>query len=340
MTRLLRPLLAILLLSLSAAWLVPSGAARTASADEDTAATVTWGVRPATIERYGENRPNFVHDVDPGDVLRDAMIVTNHGTDALTLAVYAADGFTTSAGTLDLVPAGQESIDLGAWVSTVPEVTVPAGERVRVPFTIRVPEDATPGDHSGGIVTSLATERTQGLSVDRRLGSRMHVRVSGDLMPSLKVEDLRVEYDGTANPIGRGEATVAFRLVNDGNVRVSGTQEVRVAGPFGSGVRSRRVDVPEMLPGTQLDFEVVLDRVLPMLRLGAEVTVSPQVERTEAEAEPIVAEAGAWAVPWSGLLGLAVLAALAWLARWRSRRIRIATERRVEAAVEAALIGR
>ncbi len=72
-------------------------------------------------------------------------MVANRGKDPLTLGVYAADGFTTEAGQLDLVTKGAKSIAVGAWVHAGKDsVTIPAGKTVKVPFTVTIPENATP----------------------------------------------------------------------------------------------------------------------------------------------------------------------------------------------------
>ena len=44
------------------------------------------------------------------------MVVANRGPAPLTLSVYAADGFTTDAGQLDLLTRDKKSIAIGAWV--------------------------------------------------------------------------------------------------------------------------------------------------------------------------------------------------------------------------------
>ncbi|WP_232519835.1 DUF916 domain-containing protein [Actinosynnema pretiosum] len=149
--------------------------------------------------------------------------------------MYAADAFTTSPGQLDLLPAGTPSERVGTWVSFGQgEVTVQAGQTVPVPFTVSVPTTAIPGDHSGGVVTSLGVaDASSGITVDRRLGSRVHVRVGGALAPSLEVRDLTVDCAGSANPVGAGSAKVSYTVVNTDNTRLTATQSVRVEGPFG-----------------------------------------------------------------------------------------------------------
>ncbi|GAA3850736.1 hypothetical protein GCM10022243_15720 [Saccharothrix violaceirubra] len=296
--------------------------------------SVTWGVRPAGTD----GRPNYGYSAAPGDTIRDAVAIANHGDRPITLLVYAADGFTTTSGQLDLLPAGQPSTDLGTWVALAQsQVEVPARSAVEVPFTITVPADAGPGDHSGGIVTSLAVpESSGGVRVDRRLGSRVHLRVTGEEKPALAIEGLSVAYDG--NPFGFGTATVSFRVTNTGNLRAGGTQTIAVEGLFGLGGRERSVSVPELLPGAGSDFTVPFADVAPLVWLDASVRLVPQVAGGGALAE-VTAETGTWAVPWVALLVLVAVAGLVVVLRLRARRRRAATDRRIAEAVEEALTG-
>ncbi len=112
-----------------------------------------------------------------------------------------------------------------------------------------MPDDATPGDYAAGVVSSLVVVAEDGVTTDRRLGSRVHLRVQGELAPALAVDDVRLAYDGTLNPFAPGSATVTFTVTNEGNARVAPATAVRVAGPFGLGATSATdVDVPELLP--------------------------------------------------------------------------------------------
>lgn len=288
--------------------LVLTGAA--ASADT----TVTWGVKPADNE-HGAGRPNYSYAVEPGGSLDDALVVTNHDEGELALRVYAADGFTTTSGQLDLRPAEEEPTGVGAWVTLGRSelLLLAPGESAEVPFTLTVPDNATPGDHTGGIVASLlGEENADGITVERRLGSRIHVRVGGELAPSLAVEDLRVDYDGTANPLAAGTATVTYTVANTGNARMTAGQTVRVAGPFGLLETGADVpDLPELLPGATHEVSVVVDGVRPLIRATASVTLTPRVAGDDALTLPAIeSTAGAWAVPWAVLVVLALAVAL------------------------------
>ncbi|QDW61797.1 hypothetical protein [Oerskovia sp. KBS0722] len=310
------------------------------------AAPVTWGVRPADTV-HGTERPNYAYSLEPGASLDDGIIVSNYTQGPLTFRVYAADGFMTDAGELDLLPAGEESSALGAWVSFAgEEVTVDGGDSVVVPFTLTVPGDATPGDYAAGVVSSLLVENAEGVSVDRRLGSRMHLRVAGDLVPAVVLDDVSVTYDGTLNPFAAGDATVTFTVTNDGNTRLAAGQVVRVAGPWGAAAQATpRVELPELLPGTSVTRTVTVDGVWPLGRVSADVRVTAEVVTaigaTDAEAVPVVAPATAsastLAVPWTALALLVLLVAAVVLWRRAARRRRARDERKVAEAVAQAL---
>lgn len=309
---------------------------------------VTWGVRTASNEN-GADRQNFNYTIDPGTQMSDALIISNHDTEPLDLDVYAADGFTTTSGQLDLVTSDTVSTAVGAWTAVSSEhLQIAAGESVEVPFTVTIPADATPGDYAGGILTSLPQPgQEQGISVDRRLGVRMHVRVLGDLAPSLSVEKMHVDYAGTFNPFGSGDATVSYTVRNTGNVRLAAAQTLKLAGPFG--LLSRDVEnvsaVPEILPGESWTVSVPVAGVFPAFWLSATTTLSPElpvVAGATPGSAPVVSSAGAWVIPWALLVLLVLIAAVALAAILlgkRRRRVRKTLEdERVQKAVEQALL--
>ncbi|MEV7228718.1 DUF916 domain-containing protein [Polymorphospora sp. NPDC051019] len=293
------------------------------------AGAVTWGVAPSG-PAGPDGRPGFEYKLDPGAVLTDHVAVTNHTPRPLTLDVYASDAFTTAQGGFDLLAAGAAPVDVGSWI-TLPArtVTVPATSRVDIPFELRVPADATPGDHAGGIVASLAAEGTgpdgNRVAVDHRVGTRVHLRVTGQLRPVLAVGDLRIGYDGPVHPFTGGDLTATFTVRNTGNVRLTGRPSLTATGPLGLGRWTATAQpLPEILPGGELRAQVRLSGVPPLLRLAATAGVTPaavgdQVLDPPPAADP--ARAVVWAWPWPHLLLLAVLGLLA-LAAVRLRRRR------------------
>lgn len=332
---------ALLVLLAALAFGTSTGPARAAEGD------VTWTVRTAAND-YGEDRSSFGYAVNPGGAAEDALVVANHGTDPLNLAVYAADGFTTEKGQLDLLTEGKKSRSIGSWVRAGRKsVRIAPGKSAEIPFTVKVPDNATPGDYVGGILTSLKqADDTEGIAVDRRLGIRIKLRVSGALRPALAVEDVHVDYRGSANPFARGDATVTYSLHNTGNALLSGTQKVTLNGPFGtlSTDAGTVAAPPELLPGERWKVTVPVHDVTPALRLTATVAVTPLVTDAAGSTtalDPVRTTAHGWAVPWTLLLLLVLVlgAAAAGFVLVRRARVRRARheEERVREAVEQAL---
>ncbi|MFF4557652.1 WxL protein peptidoglycan domain-containing protein [Streptomyces sp. NPDC001422] len=311
---------------------------------------VTWTVRTAT-NGYGSDRSSYNYNVNPGGQVKDAMVVANRGKSPLVLTVYAADGYTTEKGQLDLLTDQKKSRSIGAWVhATHSTVRIPAGKTAQVPFTVTVPRNATPGDYVGGVLTSLKqADDSQGINVDRRLGIRIKLRVSGPLKPALAIEDLHVGYHGNSTPFSPGTATVTYTLHNTGNALLSGTQEVTLTGPFGM-LRTdagRIASPPELLPGERWKVSVPVHDVAAAIRITAKASITPALTDaagSTSSLKPLEATTTGWAVPWTLFLGLALAGAAAitvFLYRRRNRGRRAEREEaRVRRAVEEALRGR
>ncbi|MEU8253513.1 DUF916 domain-containing protein [Micromonospora inaquosa] len=334
---------ALSLLAVVAAVGVGAGPARAADGN------VAWTVRTAS-NSYGEARSSYSYNVNPGGAVEDAMVVANRGPAPLTLSVYAADGFTTDAGQLDLLTKDKKSVAIGAWVkANASSVVIQPGKTAQVPFKVSIPDNATPGDYVGGILTALTQpDQAEGINVDRRLGIRIKLRVGGELKPNLAIEDLHVKYAGTANPFSKGDATVTFKVHNVGNAALSGQQTMTVSGPFGL-LKVRAEDIaalPELLPGESWDMTVPVHGVAPTISLATTATLTPLLTDASGSTtplKPVEVTAHGWALPWTLALALVVLIAAlvgAYLYRRRNQAQRKAREdARVRDAVEQALRG-
>jgi hypothetical protein len=299
---------------LAIAGLAGLGGAPAAAADE-----VPWTVATAAND-FGSDRSNYSYTVDPGEQVEDGLVVVNHGTTPLDLAVYSADAFTTATGRLDLVAKDAKSTGVGTWVhSGLDHVTVQPGQSADVPFTVAVPAGAASGDHLGGIVTSLRAG-----DVERRVGIRLRVRVGADLTPGLSVENARVQYSGSQ--FGRGDATVSYTIRNTGNAILAARQAVSVSGPFGSWRAPGRVDdSPQLLPGETWQVSVPVHGVAPAVRLAASVTLTPLLTDAAGSTAPLAtieATAHGWAIPWVVLLALVAGCVVVVAFSRRRRRVR------------------
>ncbi|SNT45506.1 protein of unknown function [Asanoa hainanensis] len=304
---------------------------------------VAWTVRTAS-NSFGADRSSFSYAVNPGGKVDDTMVVANHGKTALDLAVYAADGYTTKTGQLDLLTTDKKSKAIGVWLRAGSErVTIQPGKSVDVPFTVAVPANATPGDYVGGVVTSLTQpDQEQGINVERRLGIRVKLRVGGDLTPQLAIENLKVSYAGSGNPFAKGDATVTYTIHNTGNALESAKQAVSLSGPFGW-LRATSGEVPaapELMPGESWTVTVPVHGVAPALRLSATATLTPLITDASGSTTPldtIAATTHGWAVPWTLLLFVVVLIAVVIAIVVLTRRGRAQRKAREDARVEKAV---
>ena len=301
---------------------------------EQSAPSTVWSLTPAPEE--GEPRVSFRFDVPPGGNVEDAVELTNFSAHETTFTLEAADGIVSESGTFDILQSGEENEAAGQWIELEhTEVTVPADESVTIPFTLTVPDNATPGDQPAGIAASVAAGEGEDMSMVSRVGARIHLRVDGDIMPTLEVRDLEVNYQQNWNPFAPGTATATWTVHNTGNVRLGAEQVLSSAGLFGMAeARESAEPIREVLPGGSATVQVE-QQVLPLFALWSTVELTPQivgddvvdVELTGGSDTVTVA-----AIPIPQLIILAFIGVLIWWFVTRKKR----QAKKFEAAVAAA----
>ncbi len=229
----------------------------------------TWGVFPTPPAGAAmTGRAYFFHQGAAGTTVTDSVTILNSSDRELTLQVFATDAVNTPVGgAFALLPVDRRPGDVGAWIALGPQaattVAVPPKGRTDIPFTVKVPQDAAPGDHVGGIValnTAVEGIQQEGkvqVGVRRQVGARLYFRVPGPAVPGLSVEDVKVSRSAPLLPwVGRARATVSYTLVNRGNVVVEPKVGVRAEGLFGRTVlhRPAREQMVVLLPGQRIEL--------------------------------------------------------------------------------------
>ncbi|MFD1827371.1 WxL protein peptidoglycan domain-containing protein [Mumia zhuanghuii] len=287
-----------------------------------------WSVTPTPgSESSPTPRSYFVLEGAPGTTLTDKVRIRNYTNRPLTFTLYGADGYNTEqGGFFALRTLERPQVDVGAWTKLpVQQVKVARRTQVDVPITVQIPENATPGDHVGGIVAlNGAVEGTTesggiDVGIKRAVAARLYLRVSGPTTPALKVSDVRLEHDRGFFPwSGSGKGSVSYTVENTGNLRLSPESVIRL-----SGVAGRELDevetaaVVDLLPGQTAKLRADVSGVGWADRVSVDVTLAtPEGVRD-------VASTTVWIVPWPLVLILLLLIAGStwwWLRRRAERR--------------------
>ena len=247
--------------------------------------TVTWGMVPANSDGEPDGRVSFRIKANPGEVVNDQALVQNFSDQDLTFDIDASDGMINQdTGTFDILQTGEEAADAGTWFEVQDSIVVPAQETAVVPFTITIPNKVTPGDHPAGITAGLSQTTDAGESAavgfNARVGLRTHIRINGDLAPTVKIENFHPRYVGTWNPFAPGKVRLSYTVKNEGNVRIQSEEYVKLSGPFGLAkmtVADPAIDNSEILPGGTKVVSTEIDGVWPL----AFINISVDTNATE-----------------------------------------------------------
>src|SRR5262249_21325721 len=124
---------------------------------------VTWSVEPATSKGPDQSRLDFSYGVvKAGSSIQDHVEIVNRSSQSASFSIYATDAAGTSAqGALLLPGPSQKSTDIGAWASFPGgakqlSTIIPGKQAIIQAFTLHVPPQATPGDHTGAMVAAVA----------------------------------------------------------------------------------------------------------------------------------------------------------------------------------------
>jgi hypothetical protein len=356
-----RPLVALAAATVAAILAVPllsaPAIAAPAAPMAQSADVVTWSVRPAN-SAGSDARQSLAYAVDPGTEIKDFVAISNFGTTPATFSVYPTDARNDFAtGAFGLLAADQKPKDVGSWITTQDsKVTIAPNESAIVPFTMLVPSDASPGDHTGGIIASILVEtqnkKGQAVTLDERVATRVYLRVSGDPVSSLKATGMVTGFAPSWNPFGGGDATVDFAVKNDGNVRSDVAQQLTLSGPFGIQLATRKLDpIRNLLPGQDARVHVQASGIAPLLLLFADVKLTPSTATDLVAQSQLQDQSGAkvekleqpkfaaasfsaftGAISWMLLIIVVVLAVLVWLL---VRYVRVTRERLYDAIDQA-----
>lgn len=213
------------------------------------AQTVAEGLRisPAVIEDR----------VNPGDVYKFTLKVTNIADAPKTfyLAAQNISGLDDAGSPIFAKEGESTKYEMSTWVE-LPDSSITLGpnETKHIPFSVRVPADASPGAHFGGVFLDARAERqsSTGSGIGYNVGSLLSLRISGDV-----AEEARFREFSTKKLVyGTPDASFSLKVENLGNVLVRPHGVIEISDMFGKQVGDVRVNdsVAAVFPGETRTF--------------------------------------------------------------------------------------
>lgn len=277
---------------------------------------LSFGIGPALpvpSTQIVDGRPYLNFLATPGGTIHDAVAVFNVGTKPVRLAIYAADATDSETGDFTLLSQSAPRTDAASWIRLqLPKsgmITVPPRHgnhygRVVVPFTARIPDGATPGDHAAGIIASLSSvsKDKQGARIrfNQRIGVRAYFQLAGAVTPRLAIRHLRVHYARAVNLRGKGDVSLSYVLQNTGNLRLSVSTLASIDRWWGPTIHAYPPGIPDLLPGGKVRMTQTIPDVGGFGKMTARVTAfgSPVDTTVSQKAPPASATATFWVWTW------------------------------------------
>ena len=173
----------------------------------------------------------YVLESNPGDVVTQQLELRNDSTEPIELRLAAVDAVTGPLGGASYGLATDETSRTGTWI-TLGETSVQLepGASARIPFTVRVPDDARSGEHLAGLSVAPVQDEQAATGADAGAGASVdiqtrrvvavQVNLPGPSEPELSVSGVRsaarpqglyleIDIDNIGTALARAEGTIS-----------------------------------------------------------------------------------------------------------------------------------
>lgn len=205
-------------------------------------------VVPTTVEQ-GAN---------PGDVINETLEITNESGEEKEYYLYKKDIIGVEEGGVPIFEdenAEKTGYEISEWVNIQTEpIKIPAYGKYKVPFEIKVPDNASPGSHFGGIFVSVEPPklRETGAGVGYEVATILSIRISGDISDNARIRSF------STDKLFYGSKHVKFeaKIENQGNILIRPHGPLTITSMFGG--KPVNISVNDSLagvfPGTVRDL--------------------------------------------------------------------------------------
>lgn len=188
------------------------------------------------------------YELTAGTAKEDTFKVINDGNTAFNFVVYARPYSVNDETYAPDFMSKAQNADAYKWIQfTQPSYHIEPGKTIEVGYTIRVPDNATPGGHYGVLFAETQPlESNEGTAILRkkRVGAILYATVKGDVNQTGSFEGVNIPFMQFKAPI-----TIRQRVANSGNTDFTVNSSVTVSDIFG-GIKYKASKDVVVLPST------------------------------------------------------------------------------------------
>ncbi len=173
------------------------------------------------------------YEVSPGDIFSGKITVLNDGTVPVKFSTFSAP-FSVQTRNYDQNFTDDKAAraDAYKWIQ-LPQTKWDAAVRqtLNVPFTVRVPLDASPGGHYGAVIVESqpASSQEGSMVLKKQLAMKLYLTVRGNVVTQGETESISLDWFQTRTPL-----TATVSLTNTGNTDYVAKQLMEVSNALGN----------------------------------------------------------------------------------------------------------
>ena len=167
-------------------------------------------------------------NADPGDVVRGELFLMNEEKKGTKIFYPDFQKFIEEDGSKKFIA---EKSDLATWFEIDYPITLNSLEGRNIPFTLRVPEDASPGGHFAVIWWSASSPDVGQVSIVTRAGILVYLTVSGEIKEQGQI--LEFTTQNKKKFFGSPPINFTINFENTGNVHLKPKGEIQIKNIFG-----------------------------------------------------------------------------------------------------------
>lgn len=212
-----------------------------------------------TPDPYNGNQSWFRFYSNPGNTIRDSIIIKNLGNKSETIKLYATDATSNQSGSFSLKTNSETQEGIGLWTTLSSQTeTLGPGESKEINFQINIPKDLPPGQYFGGIInektdqsncdeiTEISDYCSGNIQIKTRTGNRIYLTIPGELKQDIKLTNFKW------NQAKNNTIHFHFNFINKGNTAFEPKAVIHIYNQWGKKITTINKNLGKSLPNSTI----------------------------------------------------------------------------------------